>query len=312
MPGPESPLVRHRRTPLRPSRYRGNRGPTRACDFREAGELLRIHQTVAAGESASAYDPPSARVPWSRRAALVAGAALAFEGGRMIGDLWRGVVRDWAHRPPFRGPWVTVEHGLLYSTVTALICWGVWWAFARMGWMASPGSVLRGSTRSVIRWGVGLGIAVFLLDLAALLGLHALGAMPPERPALGWHPMTGWSFLGNLFSNFYEEWIYRGFLFAVAVRVTSSRLGAAVITSALFAAVHSQYAWALRALIFVSTLLGGPETALAVAGVGRAPGGGRARRQRLLRVKRSRKRDLPSRSRGFHHEPWTCLRERPV
>ncbi len=230
----------------------------------------------------------------------------------MIGDLWRGVVRDWAHRPPFRGPWVTVEHGLLYSTVTALICWGVWWAFARMGWMASPGSVLRGSTRSVIRWGVGLGIAVFLLDLAALLGLHALGAMPPERPALGWHPMTGWSFLGNLFSNFYEEWIYRGFLFAVAVRVTSSRLGAAVITSALFAAVHSQYAWALRALIFVSTLLGGPETALAVAGVGRAPGGGRARRQRLLRVKRSRKRDLPSRSRGFHHEPWTCLRERPV
>ena len=66
--------------------------------------------------------------------------------------------------------------------------------------------------------------------------------------------MTGWSFLGNLFSNFYEEWIFRGFLFAVAIRVTSSRVAAAIITSVLFGAVHTQYAWALRVLIILSTL----------------------------------------------------------
>jgi CAAX prenyl protease-like protein len=218
--------------------------------------LLRIHQTVAAGEDPSAYDPPSAPAPWGQRAVLVAGAALTLWGGKALAELWRGAVRDWAHHPPFQGPWVTVEHALLYTTVTALICWGLWRVFARMGWLASPRSVLGGAPGSVIRWGVGLGIALFLFDLAALLALHALGAMPPDRPALGWHPMSGWSFLGNLLSNFYEEWIYRGFLFAVAVRVTSSRVGAALITSALFAAVHTQYDWALRVLIFVSTLAG--------------------------------------------------------
>jgi hypothetical protein len=216
--------------------------------------LLRVHERIASTEGPSPYDPPSGRVPWGQRAFLVAGAALAVAGGRWISGFWRHAVRDWFDRPPFRGPWVTVEHLLLYTTVSALICWGLWWLFARLGWLASPGSVLRGSPRKVIVWGGALGIAVFLFDLLMLLVLHALGAMPAGHSALAWHPMTGWSFLGNLFSNFYEEWVYRGFLFVVTVRVTSSRLTATLITSALFAMVHTQYSWALQALIFVSTV----------------------------------------------------------
>jgi membrane protease YdiL (CAAX protease family) len=97
-----------------------------------------------------------------------------------------------------------------------------------------------------------LGLAVFIVDLVALLGLHAAGVM--KGPALAWHPMTGWSFLGNLFSNFYEEWIFRGFLLVVAIRVTSNRAGGAILTSILFAAVHTQYPPALRILICLSTL----------------------------------------------------------
>jgi hypothetical protein len=213
-----------------------------------------VHSTIVAGERFSAYDPPDGPVPWGQRLALVAGAALVYGGSRWLGDLWRHVFRDWFNHPPFRGSWVTVEHVLLYSTVTAALCAAAWWGFARIGWMPAPGSVFRGPIRRVILWGTVLGIGVFLFDLVALLVLHAAGAMPPGRPPLAWHPMTGWSFLGNLFSNFYEEWVFRGFLFVVAVRVTSSRLAAVLVTSALFAAVHTQYSWALRGIIFVSTL----------------------------------------------------------
>jgi membrane protease YdiL (CAAX protease family) len=38
--------------------------------------------------------------------------------------------------------------------------------------------------------------------------------------------------------------------------LTSSRLAAALVTSALFAGVHAQYSWSLRALIFASAAAG--------------------------------------------------------
>ncbi len=212
--------------------------------------LLRVHPAI--GDAPSAYDPPATSGPWLHRVFLVAGAALAYLGGRWLGDAWRHRVQGWFHHPAFRGPWVTVEHVLLYTTLSALLCWAAWWGFFRIGWMPRPGSVLRGPPRKVIVWGAVLGLVVFAVDLVALLALHAAGAMP--GPPLAWHPMTGWSFLGNLFSNFYEEWIFRGFLFVVAIRVTSSRVAAALVTSALFAGVHTQYPWALRGLIFLSTL----------------------------------------------------------
>jgi hypothetical protein len=214
--------------------------------------LLLHVPAIATSESPSAYDPPATPVPWDQRVILVAVAGLAFVGGRVIGDAWRQVVRDWFHRPAFRGSWVTVEHVFLYTTVGALLCWAAWWGFSRIGWMPAPRGVLRGPARRVLVWGLVLGVAVFLLDLLALLALYAAGVMP--GPPLAWHPMTGWSFLGNLFSNFYEEWIFRGFLLVVAIRVTSSRIAAVIVTSALFAGVHTQYPLALRGIIFVSTL----------------------------------------------------------
>jgi hypothetical protein len=216
--------------------------------------LLRAEPaiTIPIGESPSPYDPPASPVPWIQRVLLVAGAALAYLGGRFGGDVWRNAVMGWFNHPAFRGSWVAVEHVLLYTTLSALLCWAVWWGFFRISWMPPPGSVFRGPAGKVLVWGLVLGLVVFAVDLVALLGLHAAGAM--KGAALAWHPMTGWSFLGNLFSNFYEEWIFRAFFLVVAIRVTSSRVAAAFLTSALFAAVHTQYPWALRGLIFLSTL----------------------------------------------------------
>jgi len=216
--------------------------------------LLRVQPAIASVERLSPYDPPVTPVPWAQRVVLVAGATLAYVGGRFIGDVWRNAVQDWFHHPQFRGSWVAVEHILLYTTLSALFCWVVWWGFFKIGWMPAPGTVFRGPARTVIVWGIGLGVVTFLVALVVLLVLHAAGGMPAGQRPLAWHPMTGWSFLGNLFSNFYEEWIFRGFLFVVAVQVTSSRVAAVVLTSALFAGVHSQYPWALRAIIFFCTL----------------------------------------------------------
>ena len=214
--------------------------------------LLAVHPAIAIEQGPSPYDPPATPVPWLQRVLLVAGAGLAYLGGRFGGDVWRRAVQDWFHHPAFRGSWVAVEHLFLYTTLSALLCWAVWWGFCQIGWLPPPASVFRGPARKVLVWGVLLGLAVFVVDLVALVALHAGGVM--SGAPLAWHPMTGWSFLGNLFSNFYEEWIFRGFLLVVAIRVTSSRIAAALLTSALFAGVHAQYPWALRALIFVSTL----------------------------------------------------------
>ena len=116
--------------------------------------LLRVHPPIATGDSAwpspSPYDPPATPVPWLQRLLLVAGAALAYLGGRFGGDFWRNAVMGWFHHPAFRCSWVAVEHVFLYTTVSALLCWAVWWGFFRIGWMPPPGSVFRGPARKVI------------------------------------------------------------------------------------------------------------------------------------------------------------------
>ena len=56
----------------------------------------------------------------------------------------------------------------------------------------------------------------------------------------------GQSFLGNIFSNTWEEIIYRGFLFQIFTVVTGSTLCGALLSSCLFGATHDQYPVALQ------------------------------------------------------------------
>ncbi len=177
-------------------------------------------------------------------------AALAYA------TLFRGApeLRRWAQslagHPPYASPWGMLEHLLLYTTVTAVACAVVWSGFARAGWMAGPRSVLAiRPRRLMLGWGVATGAAVFAVTVAGVLLLHRAGVLP--EPALRFHEPSGWVLGGSVFSSFYEEFIYRGFLFSVLARITGRAWIPVVLTSALFGASHIQYPLPARALIAV-------------------------------------------------------------
>jgi len=59
---------------------------------------------------------------------------------------------------------------------------------------------------------------------------------------------------GNLFSNFYEEFIFRGFLLFALARIVGY-WPAAVVTSALWAATHTQFPLPFLVVVFIIGLV---------------------------------------------------------
>jgi membrane protease YdiL (CAAX protease family) len=141
--------------------------------------------------------------------------------------------------PAYRGAGIFIPHLLLYSTLTAACCAVAWLLLARARLLPPPQFRL---TPAVIGWGVAAGVASVAVSLAFLPLAH-LGA-------LRWIGFDGWSIAGNLFSNFYEEFIFRGFLL-VALTVLVGFWPAAVLTSIAFGFEHSQYPLVLRGFIAV-------------------------------------------------------------
>ncbi len=196
----------------------------------------------------------------ARRPSPTVSATMLLLAALAYGTLFWGApeLRRWvqaaAGHPPYAGPWGLFEHLFLYTTLTAAVCAVAWCGFARAGWMAGPMSVLGISPlRRVLAWGVAIGAAVFAVTVAGMLLLHRAGVVPD--PALRFHPPSGWVLAGDVFSSFYEEFIYRGFLFAVLARISGRAWIAVAATSVLFAASHVQYPFAVRALIAVSAAI---------------------------------------------------------
>ncbi|MDQ6929421.1 MAG: CPBP family intramembrane metalloprotease [Candidatus Eremiobacteraeota bacterium] len=92
-----------------------------------------------------------------------------------------------------------------------------------------------------MRWGSLGGI------ISAVVALGALYLLNP-RGALHWIGFDVWKLAGNFFSNFYEEFIYRGFLL-VALTALFGFWPAAVASSALFGFSHAQYPMPLQVLV---------------------------------------------------------------
>ncbi len=133
--------------------------------------------------------------------------------------------------PPSAGFGLFLRHFFEFSTLDAILCLATWYAFARAGWLASP-RVWLGfgpDPRRAIRLGVLVGVA---LSAAVVVVGVALG----EK--IHFHP-DGWKMAGNVFSNYYEELIYRGLLLQAAWAMTGSRIGGVVLSSALFGWSHA-------------------------------------------------------------------------
>ncbi|MFP2930387.1 CPBP family intramembrane glutamic endopeptidase [Pyxidicoccus sp. 3LG] len=187
---------------------------------------------------------------WRERGWLLVVAAAAYATTLWPTPVLRVWVRDLAGRPGYAGAWLVLEHLLLYTTLCAAVCLGVWAGFSRWGWLPAPRSWLGFGERKwfTLAWGVGAGLAAVLLYVCLRLLAHRLGLLPGQwEPSL--HPPEGWKVLGNVFSNFYEELIYRGFLLVVARAVLRSTPLAIVVTSLVFGLTHVQQLPMFRVLI---------------------------------------------------------------
>ena len=178
------------------------------------------------------------------RASLLAAAAAVY----LIG-LWptwwvRDTVLRAADFPAYAGLWKFLPHLLLYSTLPALAAGVAWIAFARAGVIDGP--PLGKGHRPLGKILIGAFGAIALV----LVVLIATG----QGSAIRWIDPDPWSIAGNVFSNFCEEFIFRGFLLAALAAVIGF-MPAAVVTSALWAATHTQYPLSLQVTIFAVGVL---------------------------------------------------------
>jgi membrane protease YdiL (CAAX protease family) len=174
----------------------------------------------------------------SRRLLLIAIVAAAYLIGFWPSWQLRDLVLGAFNNPPYEGVWIVIPHLFLYSTLQALFCLVTWTILVRMGWMPALHISLRLST---LAWGIGVGVLSALLIVAFFYAIGQAGAFHEPR-------VDPWVMTANLFSNFFEEYIYRGF-FLAALTVALGFWPAVVLSSIAFGATHIQYPLELQALI---------------------------------------------------------------
>jgi membrane protease YdiL (CAAX protease family) len=174
-----------------------------------------------------------------QRAVVLACVALAY-GSTWWPEHWvlvQGMA--WLGEPRYAGfTGKFLPHLLLYSTLPAAVC-AVLWLILSKARLLAPIPLTRGHRL------VGYGV------LGALIAMAATVALILATPGLGtlrWIGIDPWGVAGNVFSNFYEEFIFRGFILAGLAAVIGF-WPAAIVASGLWAAQHTQYPLSLRMLI---------------------------------------------------------------
>ncbi|MEZ5961056.1 MAG: CPBP family intramembrane glutamic endopeptidase [Hyphomonadaceae bacterium] len=179
-----------------------------------------------------------------QRGALIAVAAAAYVIGFWPTWWLRDFVLNAFGDPAYEGVWIVIPHVFLYSTLQAVFCLVAWMVLARLKWM--PG--LKLSPRmSTLGWGLVAGLVSIAILVGFLFATGQGGAFHEPR-------VNPWIMGANVFSNFYEELIFRGFIL-VALTAALGFWPAAIISSIAFGATHTQYPFELQALIAVIAVL---------------------------------------------------------
>ncbi|HVU20419.1 MAG TPA: CPBP family intramembrane glutamic endopeptidase [Rhizomicrobium sp.] len=173
-----------------------------------------------------------------QRAVVLACVALAY-GSIWWPEQWvlaHGMA--WLGEPVYAGfTGKFLPHLLLYSTLPALVCAALWLSLSQAKLLA-PIPLPRGNNLA------GYGVSGAVIAIAATIALILATGMGTLR----WIGIDPWGIAGNVFSNFYEEFIFRGFVLA-GLAVVIGFWPAAIVASGLWAAQHTQFPWELRVLI---------------------------------------------------------------
>ncbi len=137
-----------------------------------------------------------------------------------------------------------LPHMLLYSTTSAACAFILWIVLARLGVVPAPRFPVN---RAVLSHGLVVGLLASALTAVVVFLMAGAGAFH-------WVGLNGWKIAGNLFSNFFEELIFRGFVLT-ALGAVIGFWPAALASSIWWAATHVQYPLPLRACIAAVGLL---------------------------------------------------------
>ena len=173
-----------------------------------------------------------------RRIVLIAAAAAAYLVNFWPSPLLRDAVLNAFGNPPYNGVWLLIPHLFLYTTLQALACLLLWTILVRAGWMPKLALSLRWHT---LAWGLAAGLLSIALTVAFFFATGQAGAFHSPHVDL-------WNAGANVFSNFFEEYVYRGFILA-ALAAALGFWPAAILSSIMFGATHTQYPLALQGMI---------------------------------------------------------------
>jgi membrane protease YdiL (CAAX protease family) len=183
--------------------------------------------------------PSSSLSPRVRTGLVIAIAALAIALNPLNGQ-----VRIWLRDEVVQGVPFWLDH-LLFMVTLMVVVWGLI-GFLILG----PGGLALGRPerpRQAWMAGVvsGLGLTALVMGVLAVLGALVI------EPHPNWPVM-----LANFVSNFYEEFIYRGAILGLLLRVLHRRHAwlAALVSALLFCQGHLHYPLALVATVFVAGL----------------------------------------------------------
>ena len=174
----------------------------------------------------------------SQRAIVLACVALAY-GSTWWPEHWvlvHGMA--WLGEPGYAGfVGKFLPHLLLYSTLPALVCAALWLILSNAKLLA-PIPLTPGHTSWVMAcWA-----------RPSPSWPPPCCSVTPEIGTLRWVGIYSWGVAGNVFSNFYEEFIFRGFILAGLTAVIGF-WPAAIVASGLWAAQHTQFPLSLQVLI---------------------------------------------------------------
>jgi membrane protease YdiL (CAAX protease family) len=179
-----------------------------------------------------------------RRVVLIVAAATAYVVNFWPNPLLRDVILHAFGNPAYHGVWILIPHLFLYTTLQALVCFVLWAVLVRVGWLPKMQLSLRWRT---FVWGLAVGLISVGITVAFFFATGQAGAFHAPH-------VDPWNAAANLFSNFFEEYVYRGFIL-VAFTAALGFWPAAVLSSIMFGATHQQYPLSLQALIAVIAIL---------------------------------------------------------
>jgi membrane protease YdiL (CAAX protease family) len=163
----------------------------------------------------------------------------------------REAISSFFDYPKYEGIWAAFEHIFLYTTFTAILCFLFWYILYKKQFFPSVKSYFIFNKKSFL-YGIISGLSIFIFNIIIAFFLIKFTDL---EGLIGYNTQflrDYWTIIGNIFSNFYEEFIYSGFLLISFRYIFKKNWIAIILTGLIFGFIHTQYPIPFRIVLSIS------------------------------------------------------------